>query len=158
MDDIGTQICSDGWMMRWIDGMISWVMMPSGTLTLYMLNTLEEMSKYISIFIILQYRESTDIWNHSACERTHFSYIIDAIAAYDIIKWKYFPCNWCFVRGIHQLPVSSPDKGQWGEALMFYLIATWTNGRANHRDVGDLRCHGLHYDFNVMVSVGMIFI
>ena len=40
----------------------------------------------------------------------------------DVIKWKHFPCNWPFVRGIHRSPVKSPHKGQWRRALMFSLI------------------------------------
>ena len=40
----------------------------------------------------------------------------------DVIKWKYFPCYWPFVRGIHRSPVNSPHKGQWRGALMFSLI------------------------------------
>ena len=28
----------------------------------------------------------------------------------DVIKWKHFPRNWPFVRGIHRLPVNSPHK------------------------------------------------
>ena len=42
----------------------------------------------------------------------------------DVIKWKPFPRNWAFVRGIHRSPVNSPHKGQWRGALMFYLICT----------------------------------
>ena len=30
----------------------------------------------------------------------------------DVIKWKYFPLYWPFVRGIHRSPVNSPHKGQ----------------------------------------------
>ena len=30
----------------------------------------------------------------------------------DVIKWKYFPRYWPFVRGIHRSPVTSPHKGQ----------------------------------------------
>ena len=30
----------------------------------------------------------------------------------DVIKWKYFPCYWPFVLGIHRSPVNSPHKGQ----------------------------------------------
>ena len=30
----------------------------------------------------------------------------------DVIKWKHFPRNWPFVRGIHRSPVNSPYKGQ----------------------------------------------
>ena len=41
----------------------------------------------------------------------------------NVIKRKHFPRYWPFVRGIHQLPVNSPHKGQWRGALMvfFYL-------------------------------------
>ena len=38
----------------------------------------------------------------------------------DVIKWKPFPRYWPFVRGIHRSPVSSPHKGQWRGALMFF--------------------------------------
>ena len=68
----------------------------------------------------------------------------------DIIKWKHFPCYWLFVRGIHQWLVDSPDKGQWQRIFMFSLIYAWTNGWANNRDAGDLRCHHAHYDVTVM--------
>ena len=57
----------------------------------------------------------------------------------DIIKWKHFPQNWPFVRGIHRSPVEFPHKGQWHRALMFSLICAWTNGWANNRDAGDMR-------------------
>ena len=65
-----------------------------------------------------------------------------------VIKWKYFPRYWSFVRGIHRSPVNSPHKGQWRGALMFSLI--WTGGWANNRDAGDLRRHCSHYDVTVM--------
>ena len=51
----------------------------------------------------------------------------------DVIKWKHFPRYWPFVRGIHQLPVNSPHKGQWHGALMFSLICVWINGWVNNR-------------------------
>ena len=39
--------------------------------------------------------------------------------------WRHqmetFPRNWPFVRGIHLSPVSSPHKGQWRGALMFFF-------------------------------------
>ena len=38
------------------------------------------------------------------------------------MKWKHFPRNWPFVRGIHRSPVNSPHKGQWRGALMFSLL------------------------------------
>ena len=45
----------------------------------------------------------------------------------DVIKWKYFPRYWLFMRGIHRSPVNSPHKGQWRGALMFSLICAWIN-------------------------------
>ena len=69
----------------------------------------------------------------------------------DVIKWKRFPRNWPFVRGIHRLPVNSPHKGQWRGALMFSLIYVWINGWVNNREAGDLRRHHAHYDVTVMV-------
>ena len=68
----------------------------------------------------------------------------------DVIKWKQFPRNWPFVRGIHRSPVNSPHKGQWREALMFSLICVWINGWENNREVGDLRSYRAHYDVIVM--------
>ena len=68
----------------------------------------------------------------------------------DVIKWKHFPHYWPFVRGIHQWPMNSPDKGQWQRALMFSLICVWTNRWVNSRDAGDFRRHRPHYDVTVM--------
>ena len=50
----------------------------------------------------------------------------------DVIKWKYFPRYWPFVRGIHRGPVNSPHIGQWRGALMFSLICTRINGWVNN--------------------------
>ena len=52
--------------------------------------------------------------------------------------------------GNHRSPVDSPHKGQWRGALMFSLIGAWTNGWANNRDDGSLRCYRAHYDVTVM--------
>ena len=68
----------------------------------------------------------------------------------DVIKWKHFPRDWPFVRGIHWSPVNSPHKGQWRGALMFSLICVWINGWVNNRKTGDLRRHRAHYDVIVM--------
>ena len=68
----------------------------------------------------------------------------------DVIKWKHFPRNWPFVRGIHRSPVTSPQKGQWRGALMFSLICVWINDWVNNRQAGDLRRYRLHYDVIVM--------
>ena len=68
----------------------------------------------------------------------------------DVIKWKHFPRNWPFVRGIHRSPVNSPHKGQWRGALMFSLICIWINDWVNNREAGDLRHYYAHYDVIVM--------
>ena len=68
----------------------------------------------------------------------------------DVIKWKHFPRNWPFVRGIHRSPMNSPHKGQWRGALMFSLICVWINGWVNNREAGDLRRYRGHYDVIVM--------
>ena len=68
----------------------------------------------------------------------------------DVIKWRHFPRNWPFVRGIHQSLVNSPHKSQWRGALMFSLNCVWINGWVNNCKAGDLRRHHGHYDVNVM--------
>ena len=68
----------------------------------------------------------------------------------DVIKWKYFPRYWPFVRGIHRSPVNSPHKGQWRGALMFTLMCARINGWVNNREAGDLRRYRTHYDVIVM--------
>ena len=70
----------------------------------------------------------------------------------DVIKWKHFPRNWPFVRGIHRSPVNSPHKGQWRGALMFSLICVWIN----NREAGDLRRYRAHYDVIVMKNVKLL--
>ena len=74
----------------------------------------------------------------------------------DVIKWKRFPRNWSFVRGIHQSPVNSPHKGQWRGALMFTLICVWINGCVNNRKAGDLRRYCAHYGVTVMIVVNRL--
>ena len=68
----------------------------------------------------------------------------------DVIKWKHFPRNWPFVRGIPRSPVNYPHKGQWRGALMFSLICVWISGWVNNREAGDLRRYLAHYDVIVM--------
>ena len=69
----------------------------------------------------------------------------------DVIKWKYFPRYWLFVRGIHRPPVNSSHKGQWRGALVFSFILSWIISWVNYREVGDLRRHRAHYDVIVML-------
>ena len=70
----------------------------------------------------------------------------------DVIKWKHFPRNWPFVRGIYRSPVNSPHKGQWRGALMFSLICVWINDWVNNREAGDVRRYRAHYDVFVMYT------
>ena len=74
----------------------------------------------------------------------------------DVIKWRYFPRYWPFVRGINRSPVNSPHKGQWRGASMFSLICVWINGRINNGEAGDFRRHRPHYDVIVMVIYTLI--
>ena len=76
----------------------------------------------------------------------------------DVIRWKHFPRNWPFVRGIHRSPVNSPHKGQWREALMFSLIFVWINDWVNNHEAGDLRRYRSHYDVIVMMHCRVILI
>ena len=69
----------------------------------------------------------------------------------DVIKWKHFPRNWPFVRGIHRSPVNSTHKGQWRGALMFSLICGRINGWVNNGEAGDLRRYRVHCDVMVML-------
>ena len=71
----------------------------------------------------------------------------------DVIKWKYFPRYWPFLREIHWSPVNSPHKGQWRRALMFPLFCAWINGWANNREAGDLRLHRAHHDVTIMTHL-----
>ena len=50
----------------------------------------------------------------------------------------------------NHLPVNSPHKGQWREALMFSLICTWINDSVSNRHAGDLRRHRAHCEVIVM--------
>ena len=68
----------------------------------------------------------------------------------DVIKWKHFPRQWPFVRGIRRSLVNSPHKGHWRGALMISLIWAWTDSWANNGDAGDLRRYRAHYDVIVM--------
>ena len=68
----------------------------------------------------------------------------------DVIKWKHFPRNCPFVRGVHRSPVKSPHKGQWRGALVFSLICVWINDWVNNREAGDLRRYRAHYYVIVM--------
>ena len=75
---------------------------------------------------------------------------------HDVIKWKHFQCYWPFVWGIHQLPVNSPQKGQWRGASVFSLTWVWINGWVNNHEYGDLRRHHGHYDVTVMFLCKML--
>ena len=75
----------------------------------------------------------------------------------DVIKRKYFPRYWPFVRGIHRSPVNSLHKGQWRGALVFSLICVWINGWVNNHEDGDLRRYRAHYDVTVLYNGGPVY-
>ena len=65
----------------------------------------------------------------------------------DVIKWKHFPRNWPFVRGIHR---SIPRTKASDAELWCFLICVWINDWVNNREAGDLRRYRGHYDVIVM--------
>ena len=69
----------------------------------------------------------------------------------DVIKWKHFPPNWPFVRGIRRLPVNSPHQGQWRGAFMFSLTCAWINGWVNKGKAGYLRRNRAYYNVIVIL-------
>ena len=107
-------------------------------------------NEYISLFSQLCFCTSADgiaLWSTVISSGTM---IANPGSHGDVIKWKFFPGYWPFVRGIHRSPMDSPHKGQWHGALMFYLICAWTNGWAYNRDTGDLSRYHSHYDVTAM--------
>ena len=53
------------------------------------------------------------------------------------------------------VPVNSPHKGRWHEALMFPLICVWINGWENNHKAGDLKRYRAHYDvINICADIG----
>ena len=62
--------------------------------------------------------------NILADERVWFTTLGNEVHHDDVIKWKHFPRDWPFVRGIHRSTANSPQKGQWRGASMFSLIFT----------------------------------
>ena len=65
----------------------------------------------------------------------------------DVIKWRYFPRYWPFMRGIHrpgEFPAQRPVT------RMFSLICAWINGLVNNSKASDLRRYRAHYDVSVM--------
>ena len=69
-------------------------------------------------------------------------------------QMETFSALLAFCAGNSPVPVNSPHKGQWREALMFSLICAWINDWVNNREAGDLRRHRGHYDVNVMQYYG----
>ena len=74
----------------------------------------------------------------------------------DVIKWRHFPRNWPFVRGIHRSPVNSPHKGQWHGALILSLICAWINRWVNNCEAGDFRRYRAQYDVIVMMRARFV--
>ena len=65
----------------------------------------------------------------------------------DVIKWKYSPRYWSFVREIHRW---IPHTKAMTRSIDVSLICTWTNSWANNEDAGDLRRLRAHCDVIVM--------
>ena len=68
----------------------------------------------------------------------------------DVIKWKHFPRNWSFVRGIHRSPANSLLKASDAELWCFSLICAWISAWVNNCEAGDLGRYCAHYDVIVL--------
>ena len=68
----------------------------------------------------------------------------------DVIRWRHFPRNWPFVRGIHRSRWIPHTKASDAELWCFSLICVWINGWVNNRQAGDVRRYRGHYDVIVM--------
>ena len=55
------------------------------------------------------------LFYHSYVFSSNATFVIDSSLYFeshdDVIKWKHFPCNWPFVRGLHRSPMNSGHKG-----------------------------------------------
>ena len=69
----------------------------------------------------------------------------------DVIKWKHFPRNWPFVRGIHRSRWIPHTKASHTELWCFFFICVCINGWVNNREAGDLRRYQAHYEVIVMI-------
>ena len=76
-------------------------------------------SKYLPGKFIYKHPCSTPLTNMIPWKWLYFKMSISKCGPYcsdllddDVIKWKHFPRNWPFVRGIHRSLVNSPHKGQ----------------------------------------------
>ena len=70
----------------------------------------------------------------------------------DVIKWKYFPRYWPFVRGIHR---SSHTKASDDELWCSLSSAPEQTVWVNNRDAGDLRRNRAHYNCNILLRSPM---
>ena len=67
----------------------------------------------------------------------------------NVIKWKHFPSNCPFVRGIHRsrwIPTQRPVK----RGFDVFFDQRLNKRLSKQPDVGDLRRHHGYYDVNVM--------
>ena len=111
-------------------------------------------------------RMAGDLWRHDAGVTSLFcqGYSVNVFFTsgsiwchrsmhYDVIKWKHFPSNWPFVRGIHRSRWIPHTKTSDAELWCFVFMCVWINGWVNNREAGDLRLHCGHCDVIIMVNI-----
>ena len=103
-----------------------------------------KMFDFLSFIQVSSYSTGS-ICSNSSLVRTCAWRRIGLISHVEIIKWKYFPRYWPFVRGIHRSPVDSLHKGQWRGALMFSLILAWTNSSTVEQNTVECRYNAVQY-------------
>ena len=69
----------------------------------------------------------------------------------DVNTWKHFPRYWPFVRGIHQSPVNSLQKGQWRGALDAFFDLHLNKRLSKQSIRWWFKTPSHHYDVTVMV-------
>ena len=83
----------------------------------------------------------------------------------DVSKWKHFPRNWPFVRGIHRSPVNSPHRGQWRGAKtlnwsMYHLTGTvsssYTKAHCGVDILFPVRWHTTKMTFTSCGDIGLL--
>ena len=103
--------------------LVVWIT-PEGKNITCMLHARRDPSESIQqpVLVMLIIQEASTPYITNSCGENSQSYTKGQNCHDDVIKCKYFPRYWPFVRGIHRWPVNSPHKGQRCLALMYSLI------------------------------------
>ena len=108
--------------------------------------TLDSLVYRVFIFLIIDTVMFYFISFSTVWPRANISHDIRYFYHDDVIKWKHFPRNWPFVRGIHRPRWIPHTKASDAELWCFLWSCVWIKGWVNNREAGYLRRHHGHYD------------